>query len=145
MRSLLEPAGVRRIVRGRDDATAKQLSTFFDRFGEFVPADVYEEYFGVDRSFHSRIVGMSGNRRIVAAYRTVELQIDLGRHRLALFPQRRVDQTLTEHRAIGKAIAPGVAYDHWLRSAKEDEAVSDERVVPDPSAKTKPLARWPGL
>ena len=107
LRSLLEPAGVRHIVQNNDPATARELSAFFDRFGESVPAERHEEYFGVDRSFHSRIVALSANRRIVAAYRTVDLQIDLGRHRLTMLSQARIDQTLAEHRAIAAAIAAG--------------------------------------
>jgi DNA-binding GntR family transcriptional regulator len=107
LRSLLEPAGVRHIVEDNDPTTAQELSTYFDRFGDSVPAARHEEYLGVDRSFHSRIVGLSSNRRIVAAYRTVDLQIDLGRHRLTMLSQERIDQTLAEHRAIAAAIAAG--------------------------------------
>lgn len=107
LRSLLEPAGIRHIIQEKNEAAMKELLGFFDRFGDSVPEDRYEEYFGVDRSFHSRIVALSGNRRIVAAYRNVELQIDLGRHRLLLSTRTRVDQTLAEHKAIAAAIASG--------------------------------------
>jgi DNA-binding GntR family transcriptional regulator len=107
LRSLLEPAGIRHIIQEKSAAAKKELLRFFDRFGDSVPEDRYEEYFGVDRSFHSRIVALSGNRRIVAAYRNVELQIDLGRHRLMLSTPARVDQTLAEHKAIAAAIASG--------------------------------------
>jgi DNA-binding GntR family transcriptional regulator len=107
LRSMLEPAGIRHIVQEQNAAAMKELLTFFDRFGDSVAEDRYEEYFGVDRSFHSRIVALSGNRRIVSAYRNVELQIDLGRHRLLLSTRARVDQTLAEHKAIAAAIASG--------------------------------------
>lgn len=107
LRSLLEPAGISHIIRERNAAAMSELVGFFDRFGDSVPADRYEEYFGIDRSFHSRIVALSGNGRIVAAYRNVELQIDLGRHRLLRGTRERVDQTLAEHRAIAAAIASG--------------------------------------
>lgn len=107
LRSLIEPAGIRHIIREKNEAAMKELLGFFDRFGDSVPGDRYEEYFGIDRSFHSRIVALSGNRRIDAAYRNVELQIDLGRHRLLLSTPARVDQTLAEHKAIAAAIASG--------------------------------------
>ena len=107
LRSLLEPAGIRRVIRDGDKGAMRELLEYFDRFDDSVPAERYEEYFGVDRSFHSRIVALSLNQRIVAAYRNVELQIDLGRHRLLLSTPTRVDQTLAEHRAIARAIASG--------------------------------------
>ena len=107
LRSLLEPAGIRHIIEEKNEAAMKELLGFFDSFGDSVPEDRYEEYFGVDRSFHSRIVALSRNRRIEAAYRNVELQIDLGRHRLLLSTHARVDQTLAEHKAIAAAIAAG--------------------------------------
>jgi DNA-binding GntR family transcriptional regulator len=107
LRSLLEPAGIRHIIQENNAAAKEELLGFFDGYGDSVPEDRYEEYFGVDRSFHSRIVALSGNRRIEAAYRNVELLIDLGRHRLLLSTPTRVDQTLAEHKAIAAAIASG--------------------------------------
>ena len=109
LRSLLEPVGIRRIVRDKDEATAAELLAYFDRFGDVVPDSRYAEYFSADRSFHSRIVDLSQNRRLVAAYRTVELQVDLGRHRLLSQSRQRVEQTLKEHRAIAAALAAGDA------------------------------------
>ena len=59
LRSLLEPAGIRRIIDEDDQAAKRELLGYFDRFGDSVAEERYEEYFGVDRSFHSQIVGLS--------------------------------------------------------------------------------------
>jgi DNA-binding GntR family transcriptional regulator len=109
LRSLLEPVGIRHIVERSDPKVLKELDTFFDRFGESVPPDRQQEYFALDTAFHSRIVALSGNRRIVGAYRNVELQVDLGRHRMSLQNQESRDATLAEHRAIARAMREGNA------------------------------------
>jgi DNA-binding GntR family transcriptional regulator len=104
LRSLLEPVGIRRIIERNDPKIFQELDSFFDPFGDVVPQDRYPDYFRVDRAFHSRIVSLCGNRRIIAAYRNVELQVDLARHRMSLQSSASVNATLTEHRGIAAAI-----------------------------------------
>jgi GntR family transcriptional regulator, rspAB operon transcriptional repressor len=109
LRGLLEPAAIRSIVARADPKVVDELDTFFDSFGDSVPPDRQQEYFALDTAFHSRIVSLCGNSRIIAAYRTVELQVDLGRHRMNLQSQDSRDATLAEHRGIATAIRNGDA------------------------------------
>jgi DNA-binding GntR family transcriptional regulator len=105
LRHLLEPVGLDRLEKDRDERTADELAHFFDGFSAPIPVERYEEYFATDHAFHKRIVACAKNRRIQYFYSVVEQQIDRGRHFLSTSKSGRVEATLEEHLAICKAIA----------------------------------------
>ena len=107
LRHLLEPVGLARLAKDRDQAAADELASFFEEFDEPIPESQYEEYFAKDHAFHKRIVECSRNRRIQDFYGVVEQQIDRGRHFLSTGKSGRVDATLREHLAICEAIQDG--------------------------------------
>ena len=105
LRRILEPPGLERLSENWEEATVGELSRYFDDFPERVPEDLMPHYLYTDRRFHKRIVGCTGNGRIVRFYEVVEKQIDRVRHYVSYNYEGRVKNSLTEHREICAAIA----------------------------------------
>jgi DNA-binding GntR family transcriptional regulator len=105
LRRILEPLGFERLSQNWEEATIEELSRFFDDFPERMPEDLMPRYLYTDRRFHKRIVGCTGNGRIVRFYEVVEKQIDRIRHYVSYNYEGRVENSLAEHREICAAIA----------------------------------------
>lgn len=105
LRRVLEPPGLERLAETWDAGTVSELSTFFDEFGMPVSSDRYEEYLARDHDFHKKIVGLTGNNRLIRFYGIVEKQIHRIRHYLAPGYKGRMEKVFTEHRRICAAIA----------------------------------------
>ncbi|WP_158228389.1 GntR family transcriptional regulator [Pseudonocardia sp. MH-G8] len=105
LRKALEPMGLRQLLADNSDArTIHALARFFDDFDEPMEVDRYADYFQRDNEFHKKIVSCTGNSRVIGFYGIVERQIDRGRHFLSTGYQGRIEENLTEHRRITRAI-----------------------------------------
>ena len=105
LRLILEPLGLERLSENWEEATVGELSRFFADFPERMPKDLMPHYLYTDRRFHRRIVGCTGNGRIVRFYEVVEKQIDRIRHYVSYNYEGRVEDSLAEHREICASIA----------------------------------------
>jgi DNA-binding GntR family transcriptional regulator len=105
LRRVLEPPGLERLAETWETATVRELSTFFDHFSEPLAPDRYEEYMARDHEFHKKIVGLTGNKRLIRFYGIVEKQIHRIRHYLAPGYKGRMEEVFVEHRRICEAIA----------------------------------------
>lgn len=105
LRRVMEPPGLERLGEAWDAGAVRELSTFFDGFGETLPSERYEEYMSRDHDFHKKIVGLTGNGRLIRFYGIVEKQINRIRHYLAPGYEGRMEEVLVEHRRICAAIA----------------------------------------
>lgn len=105
LRRIFEPLGLEHLASGWDEATVEELSSFFDDFPDRMPEDLMPRYLHTDHRFHKRIVGCTGNGRVVRFYEVVEKQIDRIRHYVSYNYEGRVEQSLAEHREICAAIA----------------------------------------
>jgi len=112
LRRVLEPPGLERLGETWDAGTVRELSTFFDGFDQTLSSDRYEQYMARDHDFHKKIVGLTGNKRLIRFYGIVEKQINRIRHYLAPGYEGRMEEVLAEHRRICAAIA-----DHDLEGA----------------------------
>lgn len=104
LRRLLEPAGLQKVVAWDEDRLTR-LTTTFDGFPVPLSKEDIARYLAVDDSFHRTIVHAAGNRRLSAAYAVVERQLDRFRHFTSYRYEGRVDQSMSEHRAVCKALA----------------------------------------
>ncbi len=104
LRRALEPLGLKRLSRSWDEATVRELTTLFDEFPDQLPRDLYPEYLKRDHDFHSRLMECSENRRAIDFYTSLRHQIDRVRHYLSYGYEGRVDDSLSEHREICRAI-----------------------------------------
>lgn len=108
LRRLLEPAGLEQLEREPDDVALKRIATFFDGYSAPLDPDEYPAYFEHDHSFHSFLVACSGNDRLIDFYAVLSSHIRRGRHYLSTYVGgHRLDQTLTEHRAVSQAVVSG--------------------------------------
>lgn len=114
LRRVLEPPGLERLAETWDEAAVRELSTHFDDFAGPLSRDRYEEYLKRDHEFHKKIVGWSGNSRLIHFYGIVEKQINRIRHYLAPGYEGRMENVIAEHRRICDAIA-----DHNLAAAHQ--------------------------
>ncbi len=104
LRCLLEPAGLSRIVQW-DEEPLQNLTTMFDGFATALDGDQISFYLERDDAFHRTICEASKNSRIIRIYGVVRCQIHRIRHHVSYRYQGRVNQSLTEHRAICRALA----------------------------------------
>ena len=114
LRRVMEPRGLERLGETWEAELVRELSTFFDGFGETLTSDRYEEYMARDHDFHKKIVGLTANKRLIRFYGIVEKQIDRIRHYLAPGYEGRMEKVLADHRRICAAIA-----DHDLEGARQ--------------------------
>jgi DNA-binding GntR family transcriptional regulator len=105
LRRVMEPPGLERLAQAWDSDIVRELATFFDDFSEPLASDRYEEYMARDHEFHTKIVGLSGNKRLIRFYSIVEKQINRIRHYLAPGYKGRMEEVVAEHRRICDAIA----------------------------------------
>jgi DNA-binding GntR family transcriptional regulator len=104
LRCVLEPAGLARIVTW-DDARLRAFATMFDDFATPMDGEDIARYLQVDDRFHQAIVEAAENRRLAEAYRRLSRELDRCRHFTSYRYEGRVDQSLSEHRAICAALA----------------------------------------
>jgi DNA-binding GntR family transcriptional regulator len=104
LRCLLEPAGLRHIAAW-DDEELRRLTTLFDEFSTPMGTADIARYLQVDDEFHEAIVAAAENRRLSHAYRLLSRELDRCRHLTSYRYEGRVDQSLSEHRAICSALA----------------------------------------
>ena len=129
LRRVLEPPGLERLAETWKVATVRELSTFFNDFFEPPTPDRYEEYMTRDHEFHKKIVGLTGNKRLIRFYGIVEKQIHRIRHYLAPRYKGRMQEIVVEHRRICDAIA-----DHDLEEASRalmDHLWAGDRAMSD--------------
>jgi DNA-binding GntR family transcriptional regulator len=105
LRRVLEPLGLEKLAADWDPGVTQGLVGFFDGFSGPLPRERYAEYMERDHDFHKRIVGCSGNSRVVNFYGVVEKQINRIRHYLAPGYRGRMNDVVEEHRRICAAIA----------------------------------------
>ncbi len=104
LRRALEPLGLRGLSKTWDEATVQELTSFFDGFPDQLPRDLYPEYLARDHDFHSRLMECSGNHRAINFYTSLGHHTDRVRHYLSYGYEGRVDDSLSEHREVCRAI-----------------------------------------
>jgi DNA-binding GntR family transcriptional regulator len=128
LRCLLEPAGLARIAQWNDDRL-RRFATVFDDFETPMSTEDIARYLQVDDEFHGTIVAATENRRLIRSYRMLSRELDRFRHFTSYRYEGRVDQSLSEHRAICSAL-----------SRRDAPAAADALIAHIRSARTKLVA-----
>lgn len=103
LRSLLEPAGLARIVEWEDSELA-QVATMFDDFSTpMAQADV-ERYLTRDDEFHQLIIKATGNAQLTRAYYVVDRQLARCKRFVSYQDDSRREDSLREHRQVCMAL-----------------------------------------
>ncbi|WP_425846838.1 GntR family transcriptional regulator [Agrococcus sp. TSP3-2-1] len=103
LRSLLEPAGLPKIMEW-DDERLEWLGTFFDAFPEHLPPADTEQYLARDDEFHRALIAATENSRIERMYHVVERQLARCKRYVSVQDDARRAASLEEHRAVCRAI-----------------------------------------
>lgn len=103
LRSLLEPAGLSRIIEwGETDL--QRVGGFFEGFAETMTASDVERYLVRDDEFHQLIVQATGNAQLIRAYRVVDRQLARCKRFVSYQDNIRREESLQEHRTICHAL-----------------------------------------
>ena len=104
LRSLLEPAGLTRIVQWEDE-DLRRVGSLFDDFTMPVAAAEVELYLDRDDEFHQLIIKATENSQLIRAYRVVDRQLARCKRFVSYQDNPRRKESLREHRAICHALA----------------------------------------
>ncbi|WP_298868313.1 GntR family transcriptional regulator [uncultured Microbacterium sp.] len=99
LRSLMEPAGLRRIVEW-DDERLHEVVSMFDDFEAPMPQSDVERYLERDDRFHRLLIDASGNEHLVRAYHVVDRQLARFKRFVSYRSEARRDRSLDEHRIV---------------------------------------------
>ena len=103
LRSLLEPAGLSRIVEW-DDEDLRGVGTLFDEFGTSVTATEVDRYLQRDDELHQLIIGATENSHLIRTYRVVDRQLARCKRFVSYQDNPRREESLREHRDICDAL-----------------------------------------
>ena len=103
LRTVLEAAGIARVVTWDDDRLAR-LAGLFDAFTLPMSKAAIARYLKSDHELHLAFINATDNRRFIDIYRYVEWHIERVRHFVSYRVDRRVDQSLGEHLRICRAL-----------------------------------------
>ncbi|PRZ11609.1 GntR family transcriptional regulator [Nesterenkonia sandarakina] len=104
LRSLLEPAGLDRIVEW-GEKELQHVGTLFDDFDMPVSGDDVERYLVRDDEFHQLIIKATENSQLIRAYRVVDRQLARCKRFVSYQDNLRREESLREHRAVCHALA----------------------------------------
>ncbi|TLP77517.1 GntR family transcriptional regulator [Nesterenkonia sphaerica] len=104
LRSLLEPAGLSRIVEWNAE-DLHYVGTLFDDFVMPVSRDDVERYLLRDDEFHQLIIQGTQNSQLIKAYRVVDRQLARCKRFVSYQDNLRREESLREHRAVCHALA----------------------------------------
>lgn len=104
LRSLLEPAGLSRIVEW-DEERLQKVGTLFDDFDMPMAGADVERYLVRDDEFHRLIVQATENSHLIRAYRVVDRQLARCKRFVSYQDNPRREESLREHRAVCHALA----------------------------------------
>ena len=108
VRAVLDEAVGRRLAAQSGPAQIKALRSLVEQMEKLLREGNAADYHALNFEFHDRLVEYAGNRQLTALYRRVVNQLSLYR-RLNLADGRLLPASVSEHRAIVKAIAAGDA------------------------------------
>jgi phosphonate utilization transcriptional regulator len=136
LRAMLEEAVGRRLAEQIEPEQLKGLRGMVEQMERLVRdghnTDASEPYHRLNLAFHDRLVEVTGNRPLLALYRRLVGQLSLFR-RANLQDGRQIPVSVSEHRAILKAIAAGDADAAGL-ALRKHVLDSKERSVRSPAA-----------
>jgi len=126
IRAALEALAARRAAERRDGNAIAKLEEILERLAEAIADRNVEEHDRWNSAFHEQLVGMAGNRRLVALHGSLHAQITIARvHAQSASWTVRADLEVREHQEILDAVAAGdgerasaAVWDHILRAAR---------------------------
>jgi DNA-binding GntR family transcriptional regulator len=107
MRLMIDTSAAKLLTPRLTSAQLRRLQTLFDKLVEQVAGETYVDYGAYlerDRAFHSAIIRMLGNRRLMALYDEINLPLWLVRAQKDAGTPRDASTSLSEHRAILNAL-----------------------------------------
>lgn len=124
LRSLLEPAGLARIVEW-EDGELSQVASMFDGFSIPMSQSDVESYLTRDDEFHQLIIKATGNSQLTRAYYVVDRQLARCKRFVSYQDDSRREDSLIEHRRVCEALgkrdesAARVALLDHIRTARD--------------------------
>ena len=106
LRAILEEAVGRHLATSISAVQLKALRIQVEQMERLVKLGEAHEYHLLNLAFHDRLVEFTGNRKLIAVYRRLINELSLFR-RLSLSDSRQLPVSVSEHRAILKAVASG--------------------------------------
>jgi DNA-binding GntR family transcriptional regulator len=107
LRLIIDTSVGKLLARRLTNAQLGQLRKHINRLSNLVEGDVYLDYgayLECDRAFHSAIVALLGNRRLMALYEEINLPLWLVRAQQHAGAPRDARGSLSEHQAILRAL-----------------------------------------
>ena len=141
LRAMMEESVGRALAGTITPTQLKTVHALVDAMGRAVKAGDADAYHLLNLEFHDKLVGFTGNRKLVAMYRQLINELSLFR-RLNLAEEKMMPLSASEHDGIVKAIASGNA-ERAGRAMREHVVESRERTLrnhaPANDAQASPL------
>ena len=137
LRAMMDEAVGRSLAQHITPEQLRHARQMVETMERAVKAGDADQYHLLNLQFHDTLVAYSGNRKLTALYRRLINQLSLFR-RLNLADARQLPQSVSEHRAIIKAIAGGDG-EAAGRAMRQHVLDSKARTVRNHSDATRPL------